>query len=108
MTTTVTGLLCWRDSHPLEWQLASLHGHFETKSDAFSMRVYRSGRPAGADVLVGTQRRRVRLVHLFTPPHRRSVRAITLSTSPISKLRAANDGMPSATALPTSSQLRRR
>src|SRR3981189_48456 len=20
-----TGLLCWRDSHPLEWQLASLH-----------------------------------------------------------------------------------
>ena len=26
MTTTVTGLLCWRDSHPLEWQLASLHG----------------------------------------------------------------------------------
>jgi len=27
ITTTVTGLLCWRDSHPLEWQLASLHGH---------------------------------------------------------------------------------
>src|SRR6266496_4327570 len=25
MTTTVTGLLCWRDFHPLEWQLASLH-----------------------------------------------------------------------------------
>jgi hypothetical protein len=25
MTTTVTGLLCWRDSHPLERQLASLH-----------------------------------------------------------------------------------
>src|SRR5262249_49866518 len=25
ITTTVTGLLCWRDSHPLEWQLASLH-----------------------------------------------------------------------------------
>jgi hypothetical protein len=23
----VTGLLCWRDFHPLEWQLASLHGH---------------------------------------------------------------------------------
>jgi hypothetical protein len=21
----VTGLLCWRDFHPLEWQLASLH-----------------------------------------------------------------------------------
>jgi hypothetical protein len=25
MTTTATGLLCWRDSHPLEWQLAALH-----------------------------------------------------------------------------------
>src|SRR5450756_1944374 len=27
ITTTATGLLCWRDSHPLEWQLVSLHGH---------------------------------------------------------------------------------
>jgi hypothetical protein len=26
MTTTVFGLLCWRDAHPLEWQLASLNG----------------------------------------------------------------------------------
>src|SRR6516165_5236068 len=25
MTTTVTGLLRWRDSHPQEWQLSSLH-----------------------------------------------------------------------------------
>src|SRR5260370_12338640 len=25
MTTTATGLLCWRDSHPLEWQPSSLH-----------------------------------------------------------------------------------
>jgi hypothetical protein len=25
MTTASTGLLCWWDSHPLEWQLASLH-----------------------------------------------------------------------------------
>ena len=25
ITTTVTGLLCWRVLHPLEWQLASLH-----------------------------------------------------------------------------------
>jgi len=25
MTTASTGLLCWRDLHPLEWQLASLH-----------------------------------------------------------------------------------
>src|SRR3954470_13905375 len=28
MTTTATGLLCWRDFHPQEWQLASLHGTF--------------------------------------------------------------------------------
>src|SRR5262252_881347 len=27
MTTTATGLLCWRDFHPLEWQLASLHSN---------------------------------------------------------------------------------
>jgi hypothetical protein len=26
ITTTATGLLCWRDPHPLEWHLASLHG----------------------------------------------------------------------------------
>src|SRR3974390_538869 len=25
MPKTATGLLCWRDFHPLEWQLASLH-----------------------------------------------------------------------------------
>src|SRR3954468_53546 len=25
MTTTATGLLCWRDFHPQEWQLASVH-----------------------------------------------------------------------------------
>jgi hypothetical protein len=37
------------DPHCLECcdaQLASGMGHFETKSDAFSMRVYRSGPPA--------------------------------------------------------------
>ena len=27
MTTAATGLLCWRDLHPLERQLASLHQH---------------------------------------------------------------------------------
>jgi hypothetical protein len=37
-------------------------GHFETKSDALSMRVYLSGPPAGADVpALGQQGRRVRL-----------------------------------------------
>src|SRR5712675_3560495 len=28
ITTAATGLLCWRDLHPLEWQLASLHQNF--------------------------------------------------------------------------------
>ena len=28
MTTTAAGLLCWRDFHPLEWQLASLQCGF--------------------------------------------------------------------------------
>jgi len=32
ISTTVTGLLCWRDSHPLEWQLASLHSKQEDKT----------------------------------------------------------------------------
>jgi hypothetical protein len=32
ITTTVTGLFCWRVLHPLEWQLASLHGQSETKN----------------------------------------------------------------------------
>ena len=32
ISTTVTGLLCWRDSHPLEWQLASLHNKQEDKT----------------------------------------------------------------------------
>jgi hypothetical protein len=62
MTTTVTGILCWRDSHPLEWQLASLHGHFETKSEAASLPVYgsgppttRSGRPLVFSVIAASQ-----------------------------------------------------
>jgi hypothetical protein len=40
---------------------------------------------------LGKQGRRVRLVHLFTPPPSSFSSAITLSTSPISKLRAADD-----------------
>ena len=31
MTTTATGLLCWRDFHPQEWQLASLHQILEAR-----------------------------------------------------------------------------
>jgi hypothetical protein len=49
MTTTVTGLLCWRDSHPLEWQLASLHGHFPPIPRSRAMSVY----VLGSDILTG-------------------------------------------------------
>src|ERR1700704_308752 len=38
MTTTATGLLCWRDSHPLEWQLASLHQTLTTTSSISAAR----------------------------------------------------------------------
>src|SRR5258708_20541740 len=43
-------------------------GHFQTKSEALSARVYWSGPPTRADVLaLCTQGRRVRLAHLSTP-----------------------------------------
>jgi Transposase DDE domain group 1 len=40
MTTTGTGLLCWRDLHPQEWQLASLHENRikECQGDMFADR----------------------------------------------------------------------
>src|SRR6516165_9475045 len=34
MITTVTGLLCWRDFHPREWQLASLHQNLDALAKA--------------------------------------------------------------------------
>ncbi len=55
MTTTATGLLCWRDLHPLERQLASLHQH---------------SLPSGRYALLGPDfhrldRTSLRLAHLF-------------------------------------------
>ena len=56
------------------------------------MRIFWSHPPTEADVpALGKQGRRARLVHLSTPPPSSFSSAITLSTSPISKLRAAND-----------------
>src|SRR4249920_1241810 len=55
MTTTVTGLLCWRDFHPLEWQLASLHGHGETNSaQSFLVRSTSVSGPSGGQGLRAT------------------------------------------------------
>ena len=43
MLKRATGLLCWRDSHPLEWQLASLHGQsLPTRKPQVSYRVRNS------------------------------------------------------------------
>jgi hypothetical protein len=73
MTTTVTGILCWRDSHPLEWQLASLHGHFETKSEAASLRISWSHPPTRADVL-GLGKQGGALVHAADDERRQAKR----------------------------------
>jgi hypothetical protein len=71
ITTTATGLLCWRDSHPLEWQLASLHGHFRPNRAFRAM----SGLP-----LLATEGRTIRS---GCPPYqfwnRRSEPSFTLS-----------------------------
>ena len=61
MTTTVTGLLCWRDPHPLEWQLASLHQNHLTDIVAIDMFVVATAtfRLLYALIVLGHGRRRV-------------------------------------------------
>ena len=61
MTTTVTGLLCWRDLHPLEWQLASLHQNHLTDIVAIDMFVVATAtfRLLYALIVLGHGRRRV-------------------------------------------------
>ena len=34
----MTGLLCWRDFHPLEWQLASLHWSGRALQEVFLLK----------------------------------------------------------------------
>src|ERR1700739_2666340 len=55
ISTTATGLLCWRDSHPLEWQLASLHQIVQVSFSKIQSRfccAARPGRQTPADDLV--------------------------------------------------------
>src|SRR5205823_6190364 len=53
ISTTATALLCWRDSHPLKWQLASLHQ--TRRAQSLPKRLHagkhrrRVGRPQQAD-----------------------------------------------------------
>src|SRR5438105_7187104 len=42
ITTTATGLLCWRDLHPLEWQLASLHQNLAGQTEATWLRHFQT------------------------------------------------------------------
>src|SRR6202022_296448 len=51
MTTTATGLLCRRDFHPLEWQLASLH-QIRTCGFAFDHCLARADADCGAVALL--------------------------------------------------------
>src|SRR4051794_25946955 len=44
MTTTATGLLCWRGFHPQEWQLASLHRIRSGSLPSFRGRAQRGAR----------------------------------------------------------------
>src|SRR5215471_19659772 len=57
MTTAVTGLLCWRDLHPLEWQLASLHQNRTCGFPAYGL--------YGAFAVKGTSHRFCRAVASF-------------------------------------------
>src|SRR4029077_12790395 len=53
ITTTATGLLCWRDSHPLEWQLASLHDQLLPKRDVRAASVL----PSTSDIMLQARER---------------------------------------------------
>ena len=44
---------CWRDSHPLEWQLASLHGQLETPKHVRAGGSFRRKRASGRDRVGG-------------------------------------------------------
>jgi hypothetical protein len=72
ITTTVTGLLCWRDLHPLEWQLASLHGHFEPPSFVAATAELASIADAGEGVVRPSPPRR-RVLPNNRPPRRAAV-----------------------------------
>src|SRR5215467_11470043 len=55
ITTASTGLLCWRDFHPQEWQLDSLHGTLSPSTVVYQLRQFHGVKrtPRGAP-LVGS------------------------------------------------------
>src|SRR5260370_15771656 len=79
--------------HAREGELVGRRARFRLGKRAYRPFVSRRRISIGfwgqADVLaLGKQSRRAKLVHIFKPPHRRSMRAITLSAWPISLLHA--------------------
>jgi hypothetical protein len=90
MTTTATGLLCWRDSHPLEWQLASLHQNRTCGFPAYGL--------YGAFFVKRTSHHffRALLLHSFVRPAPRAFFRPDRRFPPPSRAAAVKDGASSA------------
>src|SRR5947207_8508818 len=90
ITTTATGLLCWRDLHPLEWQLASLHQNRTGPIRAYGL--------YGAFFVKGASRHfcRALLLHSFVRPAPRAFFHPDRTLPPRSRAVAVKDGASSA------------
>src|SRR6266481_7203335 len=90
MTTTATGLLCWRDFHPLEWQLASLHQNRTCGFPAYGL--------YGAFFVKGASRHFCRpfVIHSFVQPAPRAFFHPDRTLPSPSRAAAVKDGASSA------------
>jgi|SRR6266545_4789710 hypothetical protein len=90
ISTTATGLLCWRDSHPLEWQLASLHQNRTGPIRAYGL--------YGAFFVKGASRHfcRALLLHSFVRPAPRAFFHPDRTLPSPSRAVAVKDGASSA------------
>ena len=90
MTTTATGLLCWRDFHPLEWQLASLHQNRTCGFPAYGL--------YGSFFVKGASRHfcRALLLHSFVQPAPRAFFHPDRTLPSPSRAAAVKDGASSA------------
>src|SRR6266404_6240350 len=90
MTTTASGLLCWRDFHPLEWQLASLHQNRTGPIRAYGL--------YGSFFVKGASRHfcRALLLHSFVQPAPRAFFHPDRTLPSPSRAAAVKDGASSA------------
>jgi len=90
ITTTATGLLCWRDLHPLEWQLASLHQNRTCGFPAYGL--------YGSFFVKGASRHfcRALLLHSFVQPAPRAFFHPDRTLPSPSRAAAVKDGASSA------------